>query len=325
MTVSIIIPLYNVEQYIEECLRSVTNQTFRGGLECIIVDDCGTDASMAITENFVQTYEGDISFRIIHHEHNRGFCAARNTGLHEATGDYVYFLDPDDWINPDCIELLAECAMKHTDVDLVQGGVHNAPQRLTINPDVREYYTDRKEIAHLFLSDGLLPITAWNKLISSNFLKRNKKVRFKEGFLHEDLLFSYYLAQCVTSVAVLNAGTYHYREYRAGSITSRRESNYWLVQQLKECLKDLPSSNKGIFLHWLFSNLLYLMSFPMTNVNAKDVKYIYRGLMKESNFYNKILLWSLRVIPKRICRTKVIYDLYLKLAFHSSTTPQKKV
>lgn len=320
MIVSIIIPLYNVEQYIEDCLKSVTNQTFRGGLECIIVDDCGTDASLVIAERFVQDYVGHISFRIIHHECNRGFCAARNTGFDAATGDYVYFLDPDDWITPDCIDLLAECAMTHSGVDLVQGGVCNAPHKLKMSPDLREYYTDRREIAHLFLSDGLIPVTAWNKLISSDFLKRNRKVRFKEGFLHEDLLFSYYLAQCVTSVAVINSGTYHYREYRVGSITSRRESNYWLVQQLKECLKDLPSSNRDIYLHFIFGRLLYLMSFSLADVDANDLKYICHELMSESDFRNKMLLRSLRFVPKRLRRTKVIYNLYLKLAFRGIET-----
>lgn len=320
MTVSIIIPLYNVEQYIEECLKSVTNQTFRGGLECIIVDDCGTDASLVIAERFVQDYEGHISFRIIHHVCNGGFCAARNTGFDAAIGDYVYFLDPDDWITPDCIDLLAECAMKHAGVDLVQGGVCNAPHKLKMCPDLREYYTDRKEIAHLFLSEGLIPVTAWNKLISSDFLKRNRKIRFKEGFLHEDLLFSYYLAQCVISIAVVNSGTYHYREYREGSITSKGEQNYWLVQQLKECLKDLPSSNREIYLHFIFSRLLYLMSFSLADVDANDLKYICRELMSESDFRNKMLLRSLRFVPKRLCRTKVIYNLYLKLAFRGIET-----
>ena len=322
MTVSIIIPVYNVEQHIEECLQSVAKQIFRGGLECIIVDDGCTDASMSIVERFVQNYEGNISFCIIHHDYNKGVSAARNTGIAAASFEYVYFLDSDDWINPDCIDLLAECAMKYPRVDLVQGSVHNAPRNLKISPDIQEYYDDRKEIAHFLLSGGMIPITVWNKLISNNFLKRNKKVRFMEGVFHEEVLFSYYLAQFVTSFAVVHVGTYHYRECRAGSITSRGEQHYWLVQQLKECLKDLPSTNKDIYLHWLFGNLLYLMSFQMTNVDANDVKDIYQALMSESRLLNKTLLLSLRFVPKRIRRIKMIYNTYLRLSLRCFETQQ---
>lgn len=316
MTVSVIIPVFNVEQYILECLRSVANQTFRGCLECIIVDDCGTDASMDIAESFVHTYEGPISFRIIHHECNKGLSAARNTGMDATSCDYVYFLDSDDWIEPNCIDLLVKYATKYAGVDLVQGGVYNPTHYLLIRPYVREYYDDRKEISQLLLSDGLLiPSTSWNKLISNEFLRRNTIARFKEGFFYEDSLFSYILAQCVTSIVVVNYGTYHYRELRLGSITSRGEQDYWNARLLMEYLANVPSINRGLFLNYIFSKVLYFMSFPVDNVNVRNVEDAYRVLLEEGNFEDKIILWSLRVIPKRIRRIKAVYHFYLKMAF----------
>ena len=72
MTVSIIIPIYNVALYIEDCLKSVMRQTYQGEMECLLVDDCGTDDSMAIAERMVGEYEGPIRFKVIRHERNRG-------------------------------------------------------------------------------------------------------------------------------------------------------------------------------------------------------------------------------------------------------------
>ena len=106
--ISIVIPIYNVAPYVEECIQSVMNQTWKGKLECILVDDCGTDDSMKVATEKLKEYEGNIDFRVIRHERNRGLSAARNSGIDAVTGDYVYFLDSDDEITPDCIDLLVQ-------------------------------------------------------------------------------------------------------------------------------------------------------------------------------------------------------------------------
>lgn len=84
MLVSIIVPVYNVAEYIESCVRSVMTQTYDGGLECLIFDDCGTDNSIAIAQQMIENYQGSIDFKVIHHEKNRGLSAARNTGMDAA-------------------------------------------------------------------------------------------------------------------------------------------------------------------------------------------------------------------------------------------------
>ena len=109
MKVSIIIPIYKVEQFIEDCLRSVYNQSYKN-LEIILVDDCTPDDSMLIARNFVSKKElpKGMEIKFLSHKKNRGLSAARNTGIDAATGDYIYFLDSDDELSPDCISLLAE-------------------------------------------------------------------------------------------------------------------------------------------------------------------------------------------------------------------------
>ena len=121
MNVSIIIPVYNVAPYIEDCLRSVIGQTYRGVIECLIVDDRGTDDSIAIAERLIKDYSGPIRFEILHHEHNRGVAAARNTGALKAKGDYIFYLDSDDEITTDCIEKMMAVASQEPDIEMVQG------------------------------------------------------------------------------------------------------------------------------------------------------------------------------------------------------------
>lgn len=108
MKVSIIIPVYNVQDYILKCLKSVAGQTFQQDVECLIIDDCGQDNSISLAADFISKYSGKILFKIIKRESNGGLSAARNTGLDNAIGDYLYFLDSDDWIEPNTIQRIVE-------------------------------------------------------------------------------------------------------------------------------------------------------------------------------------------------------------------------
>ena len=95
--VSIIIPIYNVEKYVAECINSVISQTYdHSKIECIIVDDCTPDNSMVIVNEIIRKYNGEMTFVICRHEHNQGVSAVRNTGIEVATGEYIYFIDSDD-------------------------------------------------------------------------------------------------------------------------------------------------------------------------------------------------------------------------------------
>ena len=120
MEVSIIIPVYQVSAYIERCLESVVNQTYTD-IECIIVNDATQDDSIEKCEILIEKYDGPIHFRIIHHEINRGLSAARNTGTKAAKGAYLYYLDSDDYISPDCIEKLVSVVKDDPSIEMVQG------------------------------------------------------------------------------------------------------------------------------------------------------------------------------------------------------------
>lgn len=91
MKVSVIIPIYGVEKYISDCLNSVMKQSYTNDIECILINDCTKDQSIEIAKNLIENYDGNIDFKIYEHSVNGGLSAARNTGILEAKGDYLYF------------------------------------------------------------------------------------------------------------------------------------------------------------------------------------------------------------------------------------------
>ena len=152
--VSIIIPVYNVSDYIERCIRSVMEQTYQI-IECILVDDCSPDDSITKAESLIRQYGGSVEFVILRHDKNIGLSGARNTGINHSTGDYLYFLDSDDEITPICIESLMKVARENPTSDIVQG--------YSSCPLVDAVFPNREKLAK-----ELLPMT----------LKSNEDIRF---------------------------------------------------------------------------------------------------------------------------------------------------
>ena len=119
--ISNIIPIYNVEKYIERCLLSVINQIYSKPIECILVNDCTQDDSMTIIRNIVNNYTGNIFFRIVNHEINMGLSAARNTGIKNSRGKYILFIDSDDYLDVNCLEFLSKYIAIIPNPDIVLG------------------------------------------------------------------------------------------------------------------------------------------------------------------------------------------------------------
>ena len=235
MKISIVIPVYNVEPYIEDCLKSVAEQTYKGDIECIIVDDCTPDGSCAIIEHFINEYNGSIDFKLLHHTVNRGLSAARNSGIDAATGDYIYFLDSDDEITPDCIELLA-APLKNKKYDFVIGNYETVgseaqfPQLLVKNDEV----TTNEEIRKLYFQ-RMWYMMAWNKLCNLDYI-RKEELYFKEGLINEDELWSFQLACTAQSMYVIKNSTYKYK-IRESSITEL-QNNINKATTLSEITKE---------------------------------------------------------------------------------------
>ena len=116
--ITVSIPVYNVEKYIDRCLRSVLDQDFSESYEVLVVDDCGCDRSIEIIESILKEHPKGNLVRIIHHEKNKGLGPSRNTAIDNARGQYIFFLDSDDWVSHDCLSVLYEKATE-TNADAV--------------------------------------------------------------------------------------------------------------------------------------------------------------------------------------------------------------
>ena len=217
--VSIVIPVYNVEPYIERCLRSIAAQTYLH-IECILIDDCGTDGSMALVEQFLHNYKGKICFTIISHQQNQGLSAARNTGIRVADSEYIFFMDSDDAITPDCIEILTDLAKKYPEADFIQGNIITGTEELNegnIDSDVPEFCDNKKQLENIILCKTHR--TAWNRLIKRSFITNNSLL-FPVGLLMEDHYWTYFVSKQIHAAAFCHRGTYYYYKNKDSIINS---------------------------------------------------------------------------------------------------------
>lgn len=234
MLVSIIIPVYNVAPYIESCLKSVMLQKYSGDIECLIVDDCGTDESISIAEHLIAEYEGPIRFEILRHKHNRGLSAARNTGMRRATGDYILFIDSDDEISVDCIEQMMVVVSENPDLELVQGSClcHRNKEEYLLPNEIRiklAYTND--EVRRCFYQYKQIQRYAWNKLMKRSFIEENN-LFFIEGLLYEDTPWTFYWLKYIKNAYFMTDVTYHYK-IRPNSIVTGCEMDITEISRLK--------------------------------------------------------------------------------------------
>lgn len=225
--VSIIIPVYNVEKYIELCIKSILKQDYDGIIECIIVDDCGSDNSINIAKSLICKTSAKFDIKIIKHNKNMGLSAARNTGIKAATGDYLFFLDSDDYIKDDAIKTLVAPIIKYGYLDLVVGNTYPTKQKGLEWMDLSKkelpnFSNDRIWIKQKLLERFTLSMTACNKLIRRNLIIENN-LYFMEGIIHEDDHWNFYLAKYVKSISIVKDYTYVYN-IRENSITQKYDS-----------------------------------------------------------------------------------------------------
>ena len=218
--VSIGIPVYHVEQFIEKCLLSVLNQTY-SNIEIITVDDCGNDKSMDIVYDIQKHHPKGLHIKILKHEVNKGLGEARNTAIDNATGKYIYFLDSDDFIEPEAIELMVNEAEKHhTDAVLASNQTVDYPGG-EIRPSFaykEHQIVDGEDAFANIVCANLrwnITITSWNILFNLDFLRRND-LRFSVRFCEDSLFLSDYYSFVKKAVLLPNI-TYNY-VIREGSL-----------------------------------------------------------------------------------------------------------
>src|SRR3954454_14325487 len=227
--VSVVVPIYNVERYLGECLQSIAGQTF-ADLEVVMVDDGSTDGSAAVAQEFVAK---DPRFRLLT-QPNGGLSTARNTGIDAATGEFIAFVDSDDALPPRAYELLVG-ALDETESDFATGNFHRlTPNGLRKSTFASKAFARTRLEAHVTRWWPLLADrTAWNKLFRRSFWDANG-YRFPDGRIHEDIPVAIPAHFTARSVDVIAEPVYYYR-VRAGeglSITQRRLDQKALLDRL---------------------------------------------------------------------------------------------
>lgn len=215
--VSVIVPVYMVEEYVEECVLSVVNQSYES-IELILVDDCGTDRSVEIAVRALK--HASIKWKLVQHEQNRGLSAARNTGVMHASGKYIYFLDSDDYIAPTCISTMVAAIRKYKTPIAIGAGIVLLMPDGAIAPIWKDTVPDLHQMnpfrAYLRMEHNY---TAWHRLIDLDAYVRTG-ITFREGMLHEDVVWSFEVARSGLPVcSAMGEQLYFYRQ-RDNSIMS---------------------------------------------------------------------------------------------------------
>ena len=317
MKISIIVPMYQVEQYLAICLKSITDQTMTDGVECILVDDCGSDRSLFIAKDFIEHYQGNVLFRIVEREKNGGLSAARNSGIDVASGEYVYFLDSDDEITPNCLEIMWSLVEKYGKVNLVQGAFFEDEKYANSISNIKfpEFCTCQAEIKTFLLQYLGDIVGAQSRLINLSFLKEHH-LYFEEGIIHEDNLWTFFLSKYVRTMAYCDVCTYYHR-YNPNSITG----NVNVIKEtiaykhiIQTCSRSIDQFLIGIQKEWLLNNLITVINSKYY-VKDADLKEMLSNFKSTCSFTEKLLLSLYLMLSNSALKNKMLHLLIRKLKY----------
>ena len=260
---SIIIPVYKVQDVLARCLDSVCNQTYKH-LEILLIDDGSPDDSGVICEEYAKN---DARIKVIH-KVNQGVSAARNTGIEHSTGSLILFIDSDDYIENDMVEVMVS---NHSADCIVVSGYFEENIVNDRTEKLIKTYSDTEEISVIPVSEvtslyaKFLLNPPWNKLYEAEVIRRNK-IRFPADIsLGEDLLFNLeYLSHKKAEIHFINEPLYHYININADSLSNRFNPKHLELQivlnerLIDYCLNklEIDEKNMGIVYHRYYRHLV---------------------------------------------------------------------
>ena len=283
LKISIIIPVFRVRKYIEECIDSIIIQECEGvDLECILVNDCTPDDSIEVVIKKLHNYHGRINFIIKHHDVNRGHCAARNTGLLYASGDYVLFVDSDDILAPKAIQYFHEELIKISsgEVDVIMGNAFDCMEKRSImrfdSEDPILIDNTNEDALRKLLSRELFH-TSWNKFVKRSFFTE-QNLLFEEGIINEDLLWSYLIFLHAKRVLILPKVTYTYCNDNPSNITNTSDKKIAQIIRsrtiiCKKILDNPPKNSWPEYYTYIFFVLLRGIYLYENNVISRELSY----------------------------------------------------
>ena len=272
--VSVIVPVYNVEKFLPQCLDSIIHQTYQN-LEIICVNDCSPDNSAVILQKYAQN---DKRIKVVTRKKNGGLSAARNTGLDIATGEYVYFIDSDDWIDADYIETMVNAIEKaNTDI-VVNTNIQSVAEEIITPFKWTRYEKKLPDGEYLNTADAInySQVMIWVHLYKKSFLDEYN-LRFPEGYIQEDEYFQHISKIRCEKVFCFYGAAYYYRQ-RLQSIMATRKSRVIPVAKIINLLLDFYAQNDFLQkynIHLLIANILNQVQneeeFEIAHKTAKKI------------------------------------------------------
>lgn len=288
--ISVIVPVYGVEEFIEDCILSIIEQTYQD-IELILIDDGSLDNSGNICKLYSK-----IDNRIVYiRRENGGLSAARNSGIYVSRGDYLFFVDGDDFIPQDILENMINAAQKFN-ADIVAVDYVRCEEEVKRNDFVIPHkeiklkeYTDSSEKMKVFLEGKKIGTSTWAKLYKADLFE---DIRFPEGKIHEDVYTTYKLVHKSKKIVELSCIGYIYRKNKT-SITSKQFSNknldiiYGKLEQAKFILNYYPELVDLAYTGIIYGCNVCLSKMVDSSCNKKDLVMLQQLYRKYGCFYLK--------------------------------------
>ena len=298
--ISIIVPVYNVEDYLRQCLDSIIAQTFTDW-ECILVDDGSKDKSGSICDEYAQK---ENRFKVIH-QVNSGSSAARNKGLSVISGKYTLCLDSDDWIDSDYLTSLITIADADNVDMVISAFVYDHGNRVVVRLNKPTQLTPSVVTRELLT---LLHAGLWNKLVRTEIIQKNH-LHFPKHDFYEDMYFSISLMHFVKSVAYSSVPAYHYR------INSQSLTHSSDVAKRIRMYKDFVCNLTEIFDKYNLWNDSKMMEGLYLHVNGQKLQLLD---LPQSEEVKRLLSETFPESYKYInCKGKVAWLSYLALKYRT--------
>lgn len=321
--VTVIIPVYNAERTLHRCLAALQNQTYQH-LELIFINDCSVDGSLELIKHHAEQWmvKPSVQVKVLSHEQNKGVAAARNTGLDHATGEYIYYLDADDWVDADAIELVVEQAI-NTEADIV-----GFNWWLSFKQNERKMkqpkFSDPWQAIEWMLI-GRMRWNLWMFLVKRELYATNS-IRFIPGMnMGEDMMVMMKLFTYAEKVSYLDKALYHYGQSNTDSLTKVYSERHMeeVTKNVKEVESFLLNSEYANKSEQLIDYLKLNIKLPMLISNKNSQFSHWRSWFPEANklaMSNKDVALRIRLLQwaaanKQDWMVKVHYYLIIRLVY----------
>ena len=304
MKFSILVPVYNVEKYLEQCVESLLNQTYKGEYEIILVDDGSTDSSGSICDRYQKNNPDKVS---VVHKENGGHTSARLEAIKNATGDYCLFCDSDDFVENNLLETINDILNENPNTDMVMYSFcyyennKKRPRDISVWEKIEIFEeNEKKKLYNLLLTTPYIN-SLWTKAIKTEFLK-NDPIDYnilKDKDIAEDAyIVSYFVTAC-KKIININKPLYNYRINQEGISRAfniskfERKNTLFLYHHLKSCLVvwniDTEEYCQKLNARWL-NEVIYTFVTYYENASAKERKAIlscnWNSMLPEEARYN---------------------------------------